>query len=155
MQTIFCLRGDDGKICLELNKIFGFPDETSIEGGYDIICTVTIDAGAYHVKATPYYSVTEPVFRFCKRLENCYNTLEGTASYALTYENDLTFDVRMLPRGKAVIVGTFQADCSRENILQFEINTDQSYFKSAIDEIKEFQKINRNEIVMLSQESNL
>lgn len=140
MQTIFCLRGDDGKICLELNKSFGFPDETSIEGGYDIVCTVTIDAGAYHAKFTPYYSATEPVFRFCKELQDCYNTLEGTASYALAYETDLKFDVQMLSRGKAIIVGIFQADSSRENILQFEINTDQSYFKSVIDEIGEFRK---------------
>lgn len=66
--------------------------------------------------------------------------MEGTASYALAYETALKFDVQMLSRGKAIIVGIFQADSSRENILQFEINTDQSYFKSAINEIEEFQK---------------
>lgn len=66
--------------------------------------------------------------------------MEGTASYALAYETDLKFDVQMLSRGKAIIVGIFQADSSRENILQFEINTDQSYFKSVIDEIGEFRK---------------
>lgn len=140
MQTIFCLRGDDGEICLELNKIFGFPDETSIEGGYDIACVVTIEAGPYRVAVQNYFAATEPIFRFCKELKNCYSTLQGKAVYALTYETDLGFEVQMLSGGHAVISGSFQADCSRENILQFEINTDQSYFKSAINEIEEFQK---------------
>lgn len=66
MQTIFCLRGDDGKICLELNKVFGFPDETSIEGGYDIVCTVTIDGRGISCKVYSVLFCHGPVFDSAK-----------------------------------------------------------------------------------------
>jgi hypothetical protein len=42
-MEIFCLKGyENGKISLELNKVLGFPDVTSYESGYDIICTLFI-----------------------------------------------------------------------------------------------------------------
>ena len=42
-MKLFCLNGYNGeKISLELNEVIGFPDSTSMEGGYDIICTLII-----------------------------------------------------------------------------------------------------------------
>ena len=38
IMNLFCLNGYNGeKIRLDLNEVIGFPNNTSIEGGYDII----------------------------------------------------------------------------------------------------------------------
>ncbi len=44
-MNLFCLNGYNGeKIILELNEVIGFPNYTSIEGGYDIACTLIVDS---------------------------------------------------------------------------------------------------------------
>lgn len=42
-MEIFTFNGYDGeKIALKLKEVIGFPDLTSYEGGYDIICSLDI-----------------------------------------------------------------------------------------------------------------
>lgn len=58
-MRLFCLNGYQGeKISMELNEVIGFPNGTSYEGGYDIICTLAIDAGCYHIEFDRLYSAT-------------------------------------------------------------------------------------------------
>ena len=137
---IFCFNGNNGdRIKLELNEVIGFPEATSYEGGYGIICTLIIDAGIYHVKYDNYYTATGALYRFCDELKDCYNSLEGVAKYALMLENDLMFEVDMTSYGRAVITGTYQAVCDRENILHFEIDTDQTCIKNVIEDIEKIK----------------
>lgn len=50
-MNLFCLNGYNvEKIRLDLNEVIGFPNNTSIEGGYDIICTLVIDSACYHIE---------------------------------------------------------------------------------------------------------
>ena len=136
-MNLFCLNGyEDEKISLELNEIIGFPGHTSIEGGYDIICTLTLDAGCHHLKYDRLFSATGALYRFCDELKTCYNLLEGTAEYRLLYENDLLFRVEMTTGGHACIKGSFQEMPHKANILQFEMDTDQSCFLSVIQDIE-------------------
>lgn len=138
---LFCLNGiNNDKIKIELNEVIGFPESTSIEGGYDMVCTLTIDAGVYHVTYNDYYTATGVLYKFCESLKKCYNTLNGKAEYKMMLENDLEFEVEMLSNGRAVITGSFQANISRDNILQFEIDTDQSCFKSVIEDIEKLKE---------------
>jgi len=109
IMDLFCLNGYNGeKISLELNEVIGFPDHTSIEGGYDIICTLIIDAGCYHIEYERLYSATGALYHFCKELNTCYTNLSGTAKYHLLYERDLIFKVEMTYGGHAIVSGTFQ-----------------------------------------------
>ena len=94
-MEIFCLYGIDRKekILLELNEVIGFPDSTSYEGGYDIICMLQIDIGSYHVKCDRYFSATGALYRFSETLKECYKSLVGNAEYHLLLEDDLSFTV--------------------------------------------------------------
>ena len=47
MKEIFSFKGYNGEhITLNLIEVLGYPDTTSYEGGYDIICTLEIKCGA-------------------------------------------------------------------------------------------------------------
>ena len=74
--------------------MLGFPDTTSYEGGYDIICTLQIDVGCYHVRCESYYSATGALYSFSSKLKECYQKLEGVAEYCLLLDND--FDICLL-----------------------------------------------------------
>lgn len=136
-MNLFCLNGYNGeKISLELNEVIGFPNSTSIEGGYDIICTLIIDSGCYHIEHDRLFSATGALYRFSKELDACYTDLFGTAEYHLLYENDLTFSVEMTRGGHAVVTGIFQERPDKQNVLQFEFDTDQSCLLSVIQDIE-------------------
>ena len=91
-MEIFTFNGYDGeKIALKLKEVIGFPDSTSYEGGYDIICSLEIDVGCYKAKFDRYYSATGALYSFSNQLKECYERLEGEARYALLLENDFIF----------------------------------------------------------------
>ncbi len=138
----FILNGYEGnKIHLEIDEVIGFPYEVSLEGGYGFYGTLEIVSDGYRVKKQGVYSVTEALYAFSNALELCYNTLEGSAEYRLAYEDDFTFTVSMRDGGQAVIKGRFQSRHDIENILSFEIATDQSCFLSVINSINSLKKI--------------
>ena len=135
-MNLFCLNGYNGeKISLGLNEVIGFPDNTSIEGGYDIICTLIIDSGCYHIEHNRLYSATGALYRFSNELDTCYTDLFGSAEYHLLYENNLNIKVEMTSGGHAIVTGTFQERPDKNNILQFEFDTDQSCLLSVIQDI--------------------
>ena len=136
-MNLFCLNGYNGeKISLELNEIIGFPNNTSIEGGYDTICTLIIDSGCYHVEFDRLHSATGILYRFSKELNTCYTDLLGSAEYHPLYENDLNFKVKMTSSGHAIVTGTFQEFPDKQNVLRFEFDTDQSCLLSVIQDIE-------------------
>ena len=136
-MTIFSLSGyENEKIVLEFRKELGFPNSTSYEGGYAIECFLQINVGGYHIKSAIHYSATGALYRFSRELKRCYDTLQGEAEYQLKLENDLMIKVSMLSSGHAVITGSFQARPDKQNILQFEIATDQTYLLSVIQDIE-------------------
>lgn len=136
-MDIFCLNGYKGeKIMLKLVKALGFPDATSYEGGYDIICSLEIKVACYEVKCDRYYSATGALYHFAEELKECYENLDGTASYSLQLENDLTFKVRMMKSGHAMVIGAFQERPDKENVFTFEMETDQTSFLSVIQGIE-------------------
>jgi hypothetical protein len=140
-MEIFSLNGYENEmICLELNEVLGFPDTTSYEGGYDIICTLKIDVGCYHVLCKRYYSATGALYNFSSKLKECYQNLDGQAEYRLLLENDLVFTVSMTSSGHAVVNGTFQERTDKDSILRFEMETDQSCFLSVIQAINDLKK---------------
>ena len=135
-MTIFSLNGyEDEKIVLGFSKELGFPNSTGYEGGYDIECFLQISAGGYHVKNAIHYSATGALYRFSSEPKRCYDTLQGEAEYRLKLENDLMIKVSMLSGGHAVITGSFQARPDKQNILQFEIATDQTCLLNVIQSI--------------------
>ena len=139
-MELFCLHGYDEKILLELNEVLGFPVQTSYEGGYDVICSLQIDIGCYHVKCDKLYSATGALYRFSDELKKCYQTLEGKAEYRLLLENDLVFTVTMTSNGHAQVTGTFQEMPHQNNVLHFIMDTDQTSLIEVIQSIDALKK---------------
>lgn len=140
-MEIFCLNGNENeKISLELNEVIGFPDDISHDGGYDILCTLKIDVGCYHVLCERYYSATGALYKFSDELKECYKNLTGQAKYRMMWENDLVFTVSMTSSGHAVVTGTFQEIPNKKSILKFEMETDQSCFLPVIEAINDLKK---------------
>lgn len=140
-MEIFSFKGYSGEnITLNLIEVIGYPDETSYDGGYDIICSLEIKCGCYTVSCDRCFSASGALYRFQKELIECYETLEGSAKYALLLEKDLIFEVVMKSGGKAIIKGNFQERPEKENNLSFEIETDQTCFKPVISGIESLKR---------------
>lgn len=139
---LFCLNGYNGeRLSMEFNEIFGFPDNISYDGGYDMVCTLKIDAGCFHVESENLYSATGALYRFCDELKVCYDKLHGTAEYRMLLEDDLSFKIAMTNGGRAFVKGTFQERRhDQNNVLHFEFDTDQSCFFSVIQDIEKLKE---------------
>ncbi|MFQ7160209.1 MAG: hypothetical protein ACLRPX_11475 [Ruthenibacterium sp.] len=142
-MEIFCLCGIDQneKIRLELNEVIDFPNRTSYEGGYDIICTLQIDIGCYCVKCDRYFSATGALYRFSEKLKECYTNLFGSAEYRLRLEDDLSFAVSMTSNGHALVKGKFQERPDVNNVFEFEMETDQTCLPTVFQGIDRLQDI--------------
>ena len=137
----FSLKGYGGEhITLNLIEVLGYPETKSYDGGYDLMCSLEINCSCYSVKCDRYYSASGALYRFQKELKECYETLEGSAKYELLLENDLIFEVIMETGGKAIIKGNYQERLDKDNILSFEIETDQICFKSVVIGIDNLKK---------------
>ena len=135
----FCLMGRAGedKIELIIDEIFGFPEETSFEGGYDFRGTLTIHAGSYKVRSKHYFSSTGILCNLYASLVKCYDSLEGMAKYARMYEKNFEFELKMTKAGHAIINGEYTEYLHLLNVLTFEIETDQTCVRYAINDLKQ------------------
>lgn len=134
----FCLKGYNGdKIKLEINKISEYPEDD----GYYFNAILSIDTSCYSVRCDNYSFSTGALYRFADELRKCHESLEGKANYNMYWEPSLSFTLTMEKCGHAVVRGTFQEIPSKQNILEFEIETDQSYLLSVIQNIDKLKEI--------------
>ena len=133
----FEIKGFSGeRIKFEIIEVFGFPNQTSFRGGYDIKCNLEISSGLYNLSTNQYYSSTGALYNFHNELNKCYSSLKGIASYKLNYpENYFDLDIKFDEYG-VNISGKYQDDPMVKNFLNFEFKSDQSYFKEVISDLK-------------------
>ena len=136
----FCLNGNNGKIKLTIDEVFGFPDNTSMEGGYDFIGHLDIYVGCYEVHCVKFCSSTGVLYRLLAGLQLIYQTLEGTAEYRHLYENDFQFIVKMTHFGHANITGSFHEFPHLSNVFIFEMETDQTCIEKAMNDLKAVER---------------
>ncbi len=137
----FCLNGNNEKIEFTIDEVFGFPSQTSYEGGYDVKGFLEIRVGCYHVYCNNFYSSTGILYNLLTSLYLCYANLYGVANYKHLLENDLAFSLEMTKFGHATVIGQFQENPSVNNILNFEFETDQTCIKDAINDLKNISSI--------------
>jgi hypothetical protein len=130
----FELSGEDGKILIDINKVYGFPEKTSHFGGYDCILGIEIKVNSYLVKSY-FSSSTGELFEFHERLKKCHSDLNGIAKF-VSYERNLDLSVKY-DFGKVIIYGKFQKYLSIENILSFEFYSDQSYLRETVEQLEQ------------------
>ncbi len=112
-------------IRLWIEEMSGFPDHTSYLGGYDAHGVVDIKCGPYRVHDSLWFSTGE-VWQFYTELQKAYNDLAGQARFRSDEEN-LDFTLAFTGRGHFVIAGVYRQYFSNNTLLQFEIESEQSY----------------------------
>jgi hypothetical protein len=128
----FELKGDNGIITVGVEKTFDFPIKTCFKGGYECVVGIKIIVGSYSVKSS-FYTSTGELFKFYEKLKTCQSELNGVAQFD-SYEQNLELTVKYYS-GKISIFGTYQENLGIDNKLEFDFNSDQSYFKKSVERI--------------------
>lgn len=129
----FELKGDNGIISIGIEKTFDFPNKTCFKGGYECVVGIEIRVGSYSVKSS-FYSSTGELFKFYEKLKNCQSELNGVAEFD-SYEKNLELTVKY-DSGKISIWGIYQENLGIDNKLEFDFNSDQSYFKNSVQQLE-------------------
>lgn len=135
----FLISGYSESIELTINKVYGFPNETSYGGGYGAKGTIEIHSGNYQVKGNHYFTTGE-LFEFNQELKKCYKEICGKAELKNT-ERELELIVSVDFKGHVVLEGNFQERADINNILSFEIECDQSCLLPAIKDLENIEMI--------------
>ena len=135
----FCLNGYDEYLQLSIDKVFGYPNETSYGGGYGAKGRIEISVQGYKVDSQHFFTTGE-LFMFKEALKTCYKNLTGSASLDNT-ERELELTVSFDKTGKALVTGEFQERPDVNNRLSFEFKTDQTCILPVIKELEAIQKI--------------
>lgn len=124
-------------IKLRIENVEGFPNETSINGGYEITCRLTISIGNYNVQNTAYPASTGALYHFYTALKECNDELYGKATYEVTYVDgaELTLGIEY-DGGNVTVTGAYRDIQDSNTVLNFEFATDQSYIKSVLTDLK-------------------
>ena len=132
----FSVRGFNGFLEVEIDKIFGFPDQTSRFGGYDTESRVKVESNGFSVDNKLWLSTGE-VFDLYNSLREAHEKLNGSAKFEST-ERNLSFTISYEPLGHVSIKGEFYDNNQKANFLKFEISSDQSYLNSSLVELTQF-----------------
>lgn len=125
---------------LTIDEVFGYPNETSYGGGYGAKGRLTINAAEYAVNEATHYFTTGELYRFLLQLEQCYKSLTGTAKLENT-ERELELECRFNKTGHVSFVGSFQGNSSVNNVLTYELRSDQTQLPDVIASLKEVFKV--------------
>jgi|TARA_B110001469_G_C9358753_1_gene188152 hypothetical protein len=129
----FELKGENGIITVEIEKTFDFPNKTCFKGGYECVVGIKIRVGSFSVKSS-FYTSTGELFKFYEQLKTCQSELNGVAEFD-SYEQNLELTVKY-DSGKISIFGTYQENLGIDNKLEFDFNSDQSYFKKSVEQLE-------------------
>ena len=134
----FTLKGSakNDKIEMLIEEVYDFPDRTSHLGGYDFRGTVNIQIGSFMVNDARIFSSTGTLYRLFTALQQCYHSLEGTATFCNYYESEFTFHLNMIKLGHAVISGEYQQYLHLNTKLIFEMETDQTCILATIQDLQ-------------------
>tara|TARA_R110002033_G_C3745153_1_gene225549 strand:+ start:70 stop:510 length:441 start_codon:yes stop_codon:yes gene_type:complete len=129
----FELKGENGIITVGIEKTFDFPNKTCFKGGYECVVGIEIRVGSYSVRSK-FYASTGELFKFYEKLKTCQSELNGVAEFD-SYEKNLELTVKY-DSGKISIFGTYQENLGIDNKLEFDFNSDQSYFKNSVEQLE-------------------
>ena len=136
----FTLEGENGSISLEIDEVFGFPEETAYGGGFGACGAMHIQAegltGTWSVDVKHYFNTGE-LNRFEKELARCYENLglSGTATLE-NAECELELALSFGKTGHVAITGKFEEHSHLNNMLHFEIGSDQTYIPKMLSQLR-------------------
>src|SRR6185437_2550987 len=119
---------------IELDKVYGFPNETCHFGGYDTRSNIEIRVDGFSVLAQFYIS-TGNIFEFYKHLLTANDNLTGIV-YLRGDENDLDCQIKYNDTGHVSVTGTFSSHTYFGNSLEFDFISDQTYVRQTLIQLK-------------------
>lgn len=125
--------GTGGYVELSIDELFGYPKRISYGGGYGAKGILSITSGNYSVIADHYFTTGE-LYHFYRELKKCHESVSGKAILHNT-ENELELSCEFDKLGHVLLLGRFQEISSVDNILQFEIHTDQTQIRNALPQL--------------------
>ena len=129
----FELKGENGIIIVGIEETFDFPNKTCFKGGYECLAGIEIRVGSYSVKSS-FYTSTGELLKFYEKLKTCQSELNGVAEFD-SYEKKLELTVKY-DYGKISILGNYQENLAIDNKLEFDFNSDQSFFKNSVEQLE-------------------
>jgi len=137
----FGLKGDNGFVVIEIIEVYGFPDDTTHLGGYDCRCSINLENEGFKVN-DEFYSSTGQMYELMLSLKKLYKDLSGKIIFSNTYEDNLMLEISMdSSYGRISIKGEYFRLSENEISMNFEINSDQSYIPSTINELESIYEI--------------
>ncbi|RNI27878.1 hypothetical protein EFA69_17445 [Rufibacter immobilis] len=132
----FSMIGENGNyLKVKFQEVYGFPESTCHWGGYELRAAVDMKSGSFTANST-FWTSTGELYEFYKKLEACNEEVKGSADFA-NYEDNLKFTINYNNLGQVNITGNFNTFSDLENELTFEFNSDQSYLKKTVGELKQ------------------
>lgn len=135
----FNLNGNDEYITLYINKVLGFPNETTYGGGYGAQGDLSIKVGNYIVNSSHWFTTGE-LYDFYKQIKLCYETLQGKACLINT-EYKLELNLSLDKFGHVLVDGSFQERMDIRTKLTFEMVTDQTQLIPVIEQLSKVVSI--------------
>jgi len=132
----FSIRGFSGFLEIEIQEVFGFPEETSHFGGYDTKSKLKVESNGFSVDSELWLSTGE-VFDLYTTLRAAHEKVNGSAKFDSS-EGNLSFAINYELSGHVSIQGEFKDNNQEANLLKFEISSDQSYLNRTLVELTQF-----------------
>lgn len=136
----FSFDGLDGSIEIYIEEVFGYPDQTSIDGGYDLKGYINIKANCYSVTNGELWFSSGGLYRFKNQLESCYKFIKGNA-HLKTFEHEFSLEAEFKRNGHVIISGRYKQRPDVENELLFEITSDQTQVAQTLIDLKNIEKL--------------
>ncbi|WP_213188651.1 WapI family immunity protein [Cloacibacterium caeni] len=137
MMEKLSIKGESGNfIEIIYLEVYGFPDNTSHFGGYDVLAKINLKSEDFTINSD-FYTSTGEIYNFFENLEKCNKNLSGSVKF-ISCEDNLEFFVSYNNLGHVNINGSFHNHSILNNKLTFELISDQSYISETL---KNFQPI--------------
>jgi hypothetical protein len=130
----FSIEGPNGSIKIELEKVFGYPNQTSHSGGYDTKSRLYLTSRGFSVNSDLWLSTGE-IYNFYQSLQEAHAKLSGSTRFTHS-EHNLWFTIEYDFTGHILVSGEFRENHEENNLLKFEVSSDQSYIDKALTDLK-------------------
>ncbi|GBG58439.1 hypothetical protein SPFL3102_02161 [Sporomusaceae bacterium FL31] len=107
-----------------------------MSGNIEIQCG---SKGRYSANGELYFS-TGQVYTFYHQLNHAYENLSGKVVFINEYDKTLEVKIEFDDKGRVLITGRYQEFTHENNVLIFEISSDQTYFFATIQELRTIVK---------------
>lgn len=102
---------------------------------FDINGFIEINSRSYFTKGKISFTLAD-IYIFYKDLKNLYNNLQGEAQFCSLFPGELKICIEFFENGSVIIGGSYKESYSYNNILKFNIDSDQSYFQETIQKLE-------------------